>query len=506
VSCGSAQCQLDATGYYCPGAGESPPINQCVDAADCPPPKECTYKTCYDIDGDGIKDCAPCEVCVPQNKACPTDDCSQSHGDCWHYECDPDIPCSCTLKVNNCENCVEFDYCPHDCKVEIQICKLNDCVCQNTGFLACFTECKDNLTCGAVECGEELECCLAPPRPQGKGDYCCSGSKGYACCGENQICSDGECICEEDCPEVCGSECCGPEDNCDGVFCCAGVECCQRGENCLIRDESKGDAECCEEEDTCGKWCCGKYGMVCENPDAETFGEACVCPEGTFLCQSYRNEIQCCKSGEEICTPVDGCCAEDKVCGAICCGPEETCVSENNCQPSDDRKGVVDKVIIEKGFEGASFGIYARGTTVSGVKIFAKINGRKIIESTNPITTAWHHIILTYSNGYINLYIDGKKAAESVEYGLPILSNNENLILAKKFQDVIDEVKIYSKGFNQCEAIAHNQRRKYAGGEICEVVNSSIGCLNYQGQYGAGAICEEPYIYSIDVETYGLAP
>ncbi|MDD5689433.1 MAG: LamG domain-containing protein, partial [Caldisericia bacterium] len=177
---------------------------------------------------------------------------------------------------------------------------------------------------------------------------------------------------------------------------------------------------------------------------------------------------------------------------------EPTTGTTTGIPPVEEEKGIIEKE--------NSFDLFLKIRESGGIYPEVILNNNETIEGDSSVTESeWHQIILSYNGNNINLYTDGK-LNKSVSYSESINSNNNPIFIGKQFYSYLDEVKIYSKGFNQCEVIAHNQRRKYAGGEICEAVNSSVGCLNYQSQYGEGVICKEPYVSSIEVETYSLVP
>ncbi|HEX8790572.1 MAG TPA: hypothetical protein VF765_06440 [Polyangiaceae bacterium] len=118
---------------------------------------------------------------------------------------------------------------------------------------------------------------------------------------------------------ACGVALVACKDACEhtGGACCpvaCGNGCCASSETCL---------------DTALGTCCTAGTLPCLGPNPSCYDpktEKCLptgqgCPIGNNSCGST-----CCAAGEGACTQSGECCAQEKLCGANCCGPFSTCI------------------------------------------------------------------------------------------------------------------------------------------------------------------------------------
>ncbi len=191
--------------------------------------------------------------------------------------------------------------------------------------------CPEERKCGTACCksdefcasrNRELCCkkgengCVVPRSAQGiccaPGKQCCANQDGAACCGSDQRCKSGRCVCKEG--ETCGEHCCKKGET------CSNGKCCPKGRvNC-------GDDECCKSQASCcGGACCtgretcvgGAAGKQCCNPSriSGRGASARCCPSGTVA-----TDAGCCPPGNLRC------CDSFDASGVACLGSHAVCV------------------------------------------------------------------------------------------------------------------------------------------------------------------------------------
>ena len=182
------------------------------------------------------------------------------------------------------------------------------------------TCCKSDEFCASPN--RELCCktgdngCLVPNSPHGAccrpGTQCCFTKNGGVCCGSDQTCKNGKCVCKEG--QTCGEHCCKKGET------CSNGRCCPKGRvNC-------GDGECCKSSASCcGGACCtgretcvgGAKGKQCCNPSriSGSGASARCCPGGTVA------------TATGCCPPTNlNCCDSLDTSGLACLGPNQVCV------------------------------------------------------------------------------------------------------------------------------------------------------------------------------------
>ena len=197
--------------------------------------------------------------------------------------------------------------------------------------------CPDERQCGKECCksdefcasrNRELCCkkgdnaCLVPGAAQGiccpPGKQCCFDQHGAACCGANQTCKGGKCVCKEG--VTCGEHCCKTGET------CSNGKCCPKGKvNC-------GDGECCKSSASCcGETCCTGARETCVSGAK---GKQCCLRSRIF---GSGSSARCCPGGtvataSGCCPPTDlNCCSSFDPAGLACLGPHSVCV-KGACQ------------------------------------------------------------------------------------------------------------------------------------------------------------------------------
>ncbi len=232
----------------------------------------------------------------------PSGDWTEEAGEC--SACEPGLTnCdgNCVNLTNNMDHCGQ---CDNPCDLA-QTCHQGECV---------------SFVCGDGECDTTETC---------EKDSCCSGvtvdlsSDPMNCgecgnvCGENMLCENAECVCEEGF-EPCGTGCCDFSEACSiDADCPTGEKCCEG--KCIVPEcEENGD---CGDGDPCTEdFCSAGCGMVCEHleiTDCLPQADGC-CPSDDCV-----DDPDClCKSDADcgVCEEcIAGFCVKDD-CGAPCKG------------------------------------------------------------------------------------------------------------------------------------------------------------------------------------------
>jgi hypothetical protein len=99
-------------------------------------------------------------------------------------------------------------------------------------------------------------------------------------------------------------------------------------------------------------------------------------------------------------------------------------------------------------FKKDSFGIYANET-----HLIASINNLSPISISN-LTTGWNHIVMTYDQSYIRLYVNGIFMKKQF-YDTTINSNTNQLYIGKLYYGILDEVGLYDRVLSLDEISDH---------------------------------------------------
>jgi len=160
--------------------------------------------------------------------------------------------------------------------------------------------------CDGKACGADDGC----------GHYC-----DGPCPGENELCSEGSCVCGG---VSCAGKVCGDDNGCGGL--CSGP-CPEENETCV-----SGQCQCTA--GLCGGVCCASDEICeddlcapdpCEDPDCE--GKACGEPDGCGgLCQGT------CPEPNQICTEDYFCTCAGALCDGACCPLNHVCQNGECCQ------------------------------------------------------------------------------------------------------------------------------------------------------------------------------
>jgi hypothetical protein len=181
--------------------------------------------------------------------------------------------------------------------------------------------CKSGEFCGSRNrelcCKNGDNACLVPRSAQGiccpPGKQCCANADKAACCGSDQKCHAGKCVCKEG--VTCGEDCCKKGET------CSNGKCCPKGKvNC-------GDGECCKSAASCcGETCCtgaretcvgGAKGKQCclRSRISGSGASARCCPGGTVA------------TATGCCPPTNlNCCDSFDPAGLACLGAHDVCV------------------------------------------------------------------------------------------------------------------------------------------------------------------------------------
>jgi hypothetical protein len=98
-------------------------------------------------------------------------------------------------------------------------------------------------------------------------------------------------------------------------------------------------------------------------------------------------------------------------------------------------------------FKKDAFGLYANETHLIG-----SING-EIISISN-FTHGWNHVVMTYDQSYIRLFVNGT-FMKKISYTSEINTNNNVLNIGKMFSGRIDEVGLYGRVLTSDEISEH---------------------------------------------------
>ncbi len=295
------------------------------------------------FDADGV--CAPLALpCLAPGAPCQLADTCCAGYSCFDGNCD----------------------CPSGVIDDAGICASNTLPCAGDGF-PCGPEAS---CCGGFGCRDGICVQVAALVCRGAGEAC---RADLDCCPEmGAACIDGVCACPSrhafDAERmVCNGPCAIPGEQCTELTpCCAGAGMCVKGICRCATDElvcgarceraasnfqrnvrncgghgviCESDQVCCQglcidrvalldDPDHCGSCCTAcRDGQVCCNGRCEDpfrdSEDANVCCDPERVCSAADGAEVCCKSGD-ICT-ADGCCADDRYCGAECCGDGTFC-------------------------------------------------------------------------------------------------------------------------------------------------------------------------------------
>jgi hypothetical protein len=181
--------------------------------------------------------------------------------------------------------------------------------------------CKSGEFCGSKNrelcCKRGENVCVVPNSSQGvccpPGKNCCFNKDRAECCGPDQTCKRGKCVCNQG--ETCGESCCKKGET------CSKGKCCPKGEvNC-------GDGECCKKAASCcGKTCCTGSRETCVGGAG---GPQCCLRSRIFGAGKSR---RCCPSGTVAtatgcCPPTNlSCCDANASSLVTCLGQHDVCV------------------------------------------------------------------------------------------------------------------------------------------------------------------------------------
>lgn len=272
----------------------------------------CGEAGCRNLAAD-VEHCGGCGIACAQGEICV------AGGECdlGHCEC-PGAPLGCDEGEDCCPSvgCVDLDHDVHNCGACGNDCTVGDgngprgdlcdegiCYCERVGsvcrldtWCTAVTE-PDGESCGCVDLDHDVSNC---------------GGCGESC-GENEVCSGGECVCE-----VGGPACRSDETCCPGVGC---VNLDTDGENCGGCGLSCGDGGTCSDGScTCGgtvcdgdQYCCAgrcHRGTCCWHdddcwgslsPDCNVDDHHCFCRPARAPC---KNGKVCCSNGcKKSCNP-----------------------------------------------------------------------------------------------------------------------------------------------------------------------------------------------------------
>ncbi len=192
--------------------------------------------------------------------------------------------------------------------------------------------CPDERQCGKACCKSDQFCasrnrelcckqgdngCLVPGSSEGiccpPGKQCCFNKDRAECCGANQSCKGGKCVCKEG--VTCGEHCCKKGET------CSNGKCCPKGKvNC-------GDGECCRSSASCcGETCCTGARETCVGGAA---GKQC-CLRSRI--SGSGASARCCPANTVAtatgcCPPTNlNCCDSFDPTSLACLGPHQVCV------------------------------------------------------------------------------------------------------------------------------------------------------------------------------------
>jgi len=101
-------------------------------------------------------------------------------------------------------------------------------------------------------------------------------------------------------------------------------------------------------------------------------------------------------------------------------------------------------------FKKDSFGLYANES-----HLIASINNLSPISISN-LTAGWNHIVMTYDQSYIRLYVNGN-LMKKLSFDIKIYSNTNPLFIGKLYYGLIDEVGLYNRVLSLDEISDHYQ-------------------------------------------------
>jgi hypothetical protein len=100
---------------------------------------------------------------------------------------------------------------------------------------------------------------------------------------------------------------------------------------------------------------------------------------------------------------------------------------------------------------------------ITRIKFFLRTNStyhRFVTSDNSLLLNKWYHIVGVLDNNIMNLYVNGVKQAEQVEFTKPFYSNEDVKIGIYNhsnwgFDGIIDEVSIYDEALTESEILAH---------------------------------------------------
>ena len=342
------------------------------DKGECYNPCDTTKHQIYDIDtkkcvcmegfpilndkGECYNPCAENEKYDKSKGKCVCDDDRKPCGR-WNKCCGPDSYCindtvADTYYCGVCKDNERFDESKQQC-----VCKNGQGRCQFAQKDLLFQCCPENQFCNkAGNCEfcpkgshwdkDMQECICDTPC----GDSCCV--KGTQCnpnnntcieCGENMHVENDKCVCDSSTPIPCGNTCCKSNSICveeKEEYKCVEITC-QEGQHFVnVGNNVQSDIQTSvteQNDNDSNNFSCGE--CICDIPCGED-GKTC-CSDGEQCTENKDGKKVCisCLLGQVIkdgeCTHI-ACSTEQVLCGSICCGENQFCNSQNQCEECKD--------------------------------------------------------------------------------------------------------------------------------------------------------------------------
>ena len=266
------------------------------------------------------------KICVCKNESVCGTKCCESNQYC---DSTSNACVTCDVKCGNvcCKNgeyCNSNNVCASCDEDEYFLKSQNMCVCLTNNEPKCNGLCCDeNMSCNTgkeCECKAELKC----------GDECCQN--GEYCNSENKCAQ----ICDSSEPVSCGTTCCSSNSICENGIC--NEISCEPGK-VFVNNAVSTFADNKKENSSNDVTSCGECKCIiqCGKRNGED-----VCCKADEHCVKTNNGIEKCLSCPQGQVIKDGeCtnrpCGSDSIrCGDICCGANQFCNRENECQDCTD--------------------------------------------------------------------------------------------------------------------------------------------------------------------------